>query len=317
MITWKENVDIIMKTFEINQKELAQYLHISASTVSRAMTTGGKLTSKPEEIFNTIFDPNNKNSPAHKMDAKEGVLLNILKGIIENHFKDVQKTLADFDCWEITDYKSFVLKWLKQTGRVLTAEVYSNKEGLEPSAETPVEQMVRIFEKSISEYHIPTHIYNLPNYLSNECDESSLSTQDSDMKNFVKSIQDNVLEKFLGQQNEDVFIKIREFNRVLESYNGNFSYWHIMTMTMDYYEILGYSIIGGSVVHIPDDDIIGAIDRECTEMENNLRQNISEEKEDINHELRRLNNTRDIIVRHKQLCELFEEICPGKQLLVF
>lgn len=298
MITWKETIDIIKEAFEIDQKQLAIYLHINESALSRIRNDKAKASFNSDTIFHDVFDPKNENSLAYKkLGETEEELIKILKGVIENRFKGVQKTLAYYNCWEVTDYQSFVMKWLRRTENDLTAKGFDN--------------MVRIFEQAISEYHIPTYIYNLPNYLN---DGSLPSTLHFDMENFIKTVQDNVLEKFFVQQNEDVSIKIREFNHILESYMelcGSFSCLFQEDV------LYCHGIIWTPSMNIADDAIIAAIDSVRAEIENNQHQNVPEEKAEIDKELFQLATTREFVSLRKQLCELFEEICPGKRLLIF
>lgn len=314
MIIWEETIDVITKTFEVKQKEISKCLHISESTLSRIKNGKGKASFDYNRVFHDVFDPNNEKSPAHEMMETEEELLIRLKKIIENCFKNVQKVLSDYNCWEITDYETFVLKWLRLTGKALTAEDYDNKERLECLTEAPNEQMVRIFEQSIAEYNIISYIYNLPKYLSNGF---PLWNQCSDMGDFIKTIQDKVLEKFFMWQKEDVFIKIREFNRTLKSYKESCYFLHADVLN-------DHCIIWTPDINVADDDIIAVIDSErakinCkrVEIEKYSNQNVSEEKAKIDEELSQLDITHDIVTYRKQLCELFEEICPGKQLLVF
>ncbi len=158
MITWKETIEVILSTFSISQKDLSNYLSISESTLSRLKN--GKIGTKLDYdiVFRDVFDPNTQGSPAHALNETESWLLSLLKETIEKRFKNVQKILVDKNCWEIENYKSFILEWLKLTRNDLTAEDYGNMEGLESSTEAPDEQMVRIFEQSISKYHIATYI---------------------------------------------------------------------------------------------------------------------------------------------------------------
>ena len=305
MITWRETIDVIKEAFEINQKQLAIYLHISESALSRIRNEKADASFDYEAIFHDVFDPNNKNSPAYTLRETEEELLKILKGTIENHFEGVRKTLTAYRCWEITDYESFVLKWLKRTGKALIAE--DNRAELESLTEAPDEQMVRIFEQAISEYHIATYIYNLPNYLM---DGFPFSDQYFDMENFIKTIQDNVLGKFSVQQNEDVFIKICKFNHALESYKELCTPFQVNVLNR-------HGIIWTPDMNIADDAIIVAIDRVRAEIENSLHQNSIDEKAEIDKELFQLDANSEIITAHKRLCELFEEICPGKRLLIF
>lgn len=227
------------------------------------------------------------------MGGTEEKLLKILKGVIENHFEGVWKTLTDNRYWEITDYESFVLEWLRLTGKALAAK--------------DCDKMVRIFEQAISEYHIPTYTYNLPNYLN---DGFPLSTQNFDIESFIKTIHDNVLEKFFAQQNEDIFLKIRKFNQVLKSYKDLCGPFQVDVL-------YSHGIIWTPDMNIADDTIIAAIDSVRAEIENNQYQNVPKEKVEMDKELFQLAANREIIVTRKQLCELFEEICPGKRLLIF
>jgi len=124
ILTWKDFILIIENMFEITPEEIAEKLKVSASTISRLksgetkrFTAFGKDKVKAnEEIYNKLFDPNNKESPA-ATNGKEEKLLSLLKEILaEAGFSWVMDDLLGKE-YEQGDYKRFVVKMLERINK--------------------------------------------------------------------------------------------------------------------------------------------------------------------------------------------------------
>lgn len=105
--TWIDVINLIEQMWEIKPNELAVYLKVNPSTISRIKNG---ITLQPnirvEDIYNNLFCPVKKGSRAFGKDPKES--LEILKDIIKgNGLDEVTKTLDD------SDYKKFVIGLLK------------------------------------------------------------------------------------------------------------------------------------------------------------------------------------------------------------
>lgn len=126
MITWEDTIQIIMLTFECKQQEIADQIGVSKSDMSKVKS--GKRTPSsrfaPTHLYSKIFDPSKQGTLAHRStDDENGCLVN-LKDIIEKEFGHVKSNLED--CWNETDYKSFVMKLLERT-KCPTASVNVSK----------------------------------------------------------------------------------------------------------------------------------------------------------------------------------------------
>lgn len=150
----------------------------------------------------------------------------------------------------------------------------------------------------------------MPDYLLGESFDSG------DSFTFMETIRASVLTKFLNFQTEDIFRQISEFNNHIKIY---FSFLGLIRLSVS--EEYGFMLRTMGY----NNEILSLIDSECDEIKNNLGREISIEGRETNDisvselqsRLNQLDFLRNILCSHKQLCELFEEICPGKTLLVF
>ena len=112
MITWGDTIGIILDMFStVNQKQLAGLLGISVSSLSKIKTGKRKGSFESEAVFNQVFNPDMTSSPAKDTPR---YLLNSLKDIIGSpKYEKVYKGMAD--CWNETDYKTFVITLLNRT----------------------------------------------------------------------------------------------------------------------------------------------------------------------------------------------------------
>lgn len=135
MITWKDTIEIIKRTFSIEQIEIANCLNITESQLSKVKT--GKSKTVPSNfasshVFRKIFDPSNEDSPASGKETPE-YHLDVLKSIIQTEFAQVREDLSDF--WNEKDYKTFVIGLLDRTNlakppKDRTAQLASKKQPL-------------------------------------------------------------------------------------------------------------------------------------------------------------------------------------------
>lgn len=122
MITWKDTIDIIIQTLECTQQDIAERLEIEKSHLSKVKS--GRLNApsevfEPAKVYAKIFDTNAGDSLAHKKNKKnEKYLLTDFKMIIEQDFKEVKCSMSD--CWDSTDYHTFIMKLLERTRRTPT-----------------------------------------------------------------------------------------------------------------------------------------------------------------------------------------------------
>lgn len=176
--------------------------------------------------------------------------------------------------------------------------------------ETPTEQMRKLFEQSVANYNIATYICKLSDYLIEE------PFYAGDILAFVDFVQTNVLAKYVAHQNNIIFRKISEFNFKLKSYSG-----FLGMIQLSISEKYGIMLKLGGL----NNEIISLVDTDCEEIKDNLDGKISIEGDETNEalilelegKLKQLDFLRTILLLYKQLCDLFEEICPGKTILVF
>ena len=175
---------------------------------------------------------------------------------------------------------------------------------------TPTEQMRGIFEKAVMDYKIANYICNLSDYLNGE------AFYGGDIFAFNDAIENNILSRFLCEQNEKIYKMISEFREALKNYSG---FMGMIRFSIS--EKYGFMW----ELNKSHDEIISFIDNECNEIKGNLEKRVSIKKEAINkssvsnpeEDLAQLTFIGSIIQSHKQMIELFGEICPGKSLLVF
>lgn len=110
--TWSDIFIIIENSFDMKQKEIAKYLDVSPSTISRLIK---KKTREPEsairrDLYSKIFDPANG-----LLQEKEVFLLDLLK----NEIKKINRQEVMNDLWtegyKEGDYEKFVKKMLERT----------------------------------------------------------------------------------------------------------------------------------------------------------------------------------------------------------
>lgn len=108
---------------------------------------------------------------------------------------------------------------------------------------------------------------------------------------------------------------ISEFKCTLENYA---SFLGMLRSSVS--EVYGFMWTAG----VSYDDIIRQIDSDYSETKDSLDEkssideiNESSESFTLESKLNQLNFISSILVSHKQISELFEEICPGKKICVF
>lgn len=116
MITWSDTIDITCEMFQINQQQLAGYLNISESALSRIRHGKARALFDSNAVFNNVFNPHTKGSPASNKNEDKDALLTLLKEIIEHSFPKAREAMAD--CWDGTDYQIFVLRLLGRTRQI-------------------------------------------------------------------------------------------------------------------------------------------------------------------------------------------------------
>ncbi len=193
---------------------------------------------------------------------------------------------------------------------ITTDSDYHEKSEQASLGETPTEQMRGIFEKAVMDYNIAVYICKLSDYLSGE------PFYGSDIFAFNDVIENKILSRFLCEQNENIYKMISEFKNALKNYSG-----FLGMIRSSISEVYGFAWIMGASY----DEIIGLIDSDCNEIQDNLGEKVSIKREDINEssvssleqKLIQLDFIRSILLSHKQISELFGEICPGKTMFVF
>ncbi len=156
----------------------------------------------------------------------------------------------------------------------------------------------------------PEQVCNLSDYLNGE------AFYGGDIFAFNDAIENNSLSRFLCEQNEKIYKMISEFREALKNYSG---FMGMIRFSIS--EKYGFMW----ELNKSHDEIISFIDNECNEIKDNLEKRVSIKKEAINkssvsnpeEDLAQLTFIGSIIQSHKQMIELFGEICPGKSLLVF
>ncbi len=192
---------------------------------------------------------------------------------------------------------------------IIPANNYRKKPEWVSFAETPTEQMREIFEKAVEYYNIAVYMCRLPDYLSGE------AFYGSDIYAFNDVIENKILSGFLCEQNEEIYKMISEFKKELRNFAGFLSMLHSSVS-----EAYGFMWTVG----VPCDEIIRQIDSDYNETQDSLEEksSIGKIKESpeyfaLESKLNQLNFIRSILMSHKQISELFEEICLGKTICVF
>ena len=143
-ITWIQIIRLTEHFFEINQTHIAEYLGIHSSTVS-LLATGKtrRFRTKLDEIYSKLFDPNNPESPAAKMNKDTKELLADLKEILKEDGIDVDKSIPD------NDYGTFVKGILKLARKNESTESMQNKSTSKKIKNNKKETISKSKEKSI------------------------------------------------------------------------------------------------------------------------------------------------------------------------
>lgn len=111
MVTWKLTIELILDTFSLSQKQLANFLSISEGSLSKIKSGKRKFPFGAEAVFHNVFDPSNEKSPAK--DTPKG-LLTTLKMVIERPKYQEIRSIMD-DCWNTADYRTFVETLIRRT----------------------------------------------------------------------------------------------------------------------------------------------------------------------------------------------------------
>lgn len=146
MITWEDTISIIKAMFEVREKEIAKHLEVSVTAFSHVKRGHRPPSDKfnPSSVYRKIFNPTEKGSMAAcdpkymkphraKPENIEKEYLSDLKRIIEIKFPNVQSDMAY--CWNVEDYRTFVLELLKLTNLGTNSKRSSNS-GDEPVSAT-------------------------------------------------------------------------------------------------------------------------------------------------------------------------------------
>lgn len=139
MITWKDTINIIKAMFEVKDKDIAEHLKVSPSTLSHVKNGDRRPTDEfnSAKVYRKIFNPTEKGSIAYdeskikslhttKPEDIEKEFLSNLKIVIERGFPKVKSDMCD--CWNEEDYRTFVFKLLKLTGLGANLKGTSNRE---------------------------------------------------------------------------------------------------------------------------------------------------------------------------------------------
>ena len=110
MYYWKDTIDLIKALFDVQEMIIAQKLNISKSAFSKKKNGKQASTFSSDEIYELIFDPENKKS---LLKSTADSCLEDMKMIIGSSFPKIREELED--CWESEDYKEFVFCLLDRT----------------------------------------------------------------------------------------------------------------------------------------------------------------------------------------------------------
>lgn len=328
MITWGDVVEIIIGTFNINQTQLAELMNCNKGAITKIKQGIQPLSLDADQLFSRVFDPATSNGPASKGGREPQYWLDLVKKEIESNFKEVRAEMDN--CWDEKDYRTFVMALLERAKKgasskkepqpsecsresatasdIVIDEDHDKRQEKVSLNETPAECMSRIFEQSVADYNIATAICRVSDYL---CGEPFYA---NNVFAFIDAIQTNVLEKFISYQNEEVYDKISQFQNAINTYSGFLGM--IQPSVAEKYGHL-LKICG------LDNGIIDLINSDYNEIKNHLdtKTYLGEANElsvyGSEKKLTQLDFIRSILSSHKQLCELYSEICPGKTILVF
>jgi len=299
-------------------------MYCDKSKITRIKSGTSTPSQTSEELFSSIFDTSLPTSLANSNSkGTEQYLLGLLKDAIESDFQEAKEDMAD--CWGNENYKAFVLELLARARkgssrkRLLSSstdatnmakdEGYQEKRGKPSLSEMFSEQMSKMFEQAIADYNIATYICRLPDYLMGDpfyvCDSFA----------FVDAIQTDILAKFINHQGEEIYNKISQFTSAVTTYAGFLGM--IRSSVSEEYGLM-LKAYGFTT------EIIDEINATCDAVKNGSDNKILQEDksnnpstDDLEEKLIQLDFVRSILLAHKQLCELYSEICPGRKLLVF
>lgn len=151
MVTWENTINIIETMFDAKDKDIAKQLGVPATSLSH-VKRGHRPPSdhfNPSWVYRKIFDPTEKKSMAAcdpkymkphqtKPENIEKEYLSDLKRIIEIKFPNVQSDMAY--CWNVEDYRTFVLELLKLTNLGTNSKSPSNNDDESaPVADMPLD----------------------------------------------------------------------------------------------------------------------------------------------------------------------------------
>lgn len=144
MITWRDTISIICEMFGLTQQQLAGYLNIGVSTLSKIKNDRTRASFDSNAVFNAVFNPDTKGSPAQAKNETEKQLLISLKETIEFEFNEVQEAMDD--CWEETDYRLFVIRLLGRSRQrnLLKEKTPDDSDKVIPVTEAPSDEISEI-----------------------------------------------------------------------------------------------------------------------------------------------------------------------------
>lgn len=224
MITWKATIMLISKMFEKSQKEIAEKLGVSPSTLSKIKKGNQASMFDADDIFQKVFSNENKESFASKYKSTDSESLDALKDIIERHFSNNKFNIKEdmMDVWEEKDYKTFVITLLNRTRRPVL-----NKKPTIHTANTYKEVFLQ--ETSLGKtYHIfqeEAEKYEIEDFMSVNTTTIMHDKWVTQPENFILEMRNKILIPF----EKDIFIdhtssyaklvlKIEAFTNTLNNY---------------------------------------------------------------------------------------------------
>lgn len=190
----------------------------------------------------------------------------------------------------------------------------NNNQKKAPQNETPSEQMRKIFEQAVAHHSITGYMCKVADYL---IDKPFYSV---DIFNFIGTIQTTILEKFVNNQDEEIFKKITEFKIALESYCAFLGmiqtsisecYGFAWRMSKSYDGIIelirsNKAEMGKALAE--EQSMVALMSEEDIESKSAI---------ELKTKINQLNFIESIFLRHKDIDSLYSEICNGKTLLVY
>lgn len=109
-MTWKMIFELVMDLWDVNQSDIARYLGVHRSTISRLVNVPKRAlkSQKIEEIYSKLFDPNTPKSLANDKGTTTDNLLIYLK----DELKELKLDKDLIHLWN-KDYETFVRELLK------------------------------------------------------------------------------------------------------------------------------------------------------------------------------------------------------------